>query len=573
MKFTIGLVLIVFVGSVSQAHSHLGSQSVLLDSLKKKVSISNIGPNFGSYRRGEFQIIKIGEKFASVFTNSGDPIAIYDLTLPPLSQKELYLGAFGIGDLNIRNLLKLVKNSLSAGKEASALADNPDDPNDSPPEELTQFYEKLRIDALDGDKAFSKIRLTDTWALSNHIEKRDQKPGVPLPEGASFSLNDLQFNNNYQKENFLKTFSYFMNVVETLKYWDRTNIEKALNEFQFRYIPKQKGYEIIWDRSQRSAVEDNPVPLSVVDFSYLTKNHDTKIQLLRNAQSLLRLVDKTPLKLPLSIVICQIAYGQIERLEYHERRLIGLLESMERFEYQGEPLPKGLIEVSLELLYLNGINGGIVIDASSPKLSTRSKNLNYEDVASGLVLAKLKKLLSSDLKFETFAGTKFIVIREKQTGTLRSIVSAAIKPSFLFQYVAKHVDGRSMTKKWLERELVTAAATLATGLLPTSFFFKLVNSNIGITIEPMIFQVLIRSQMDIEKIMEGELASLVDETIAGKTTLPLSHDELLFVQKSLRKSLVNPYELKLEEEGAAMKASLEALKERFGIGQNADLML
>ena len=66
---------------------------------------------------GNFQLKRHGKKFLSVSSNDGFPLAIFDLSLSPLSWKEIALGSFKIKDFNIRGALRNIKCSRKLRRE------------------------------------------------------------------------------------------------------------------------------------------------------------------------------------------------------------------------------------------------------------------------------------------------------------------------------------------------------------------------------------------------------------------------------------------------------------------------
>ena len=76
------------------------------------IDYSNFSPGASAFDRPFFeksqgyQIKMIGKKFATVATDTGMPVAVFDLTLNHLTFTQIVLGGFKITDLGLKGVLK-----------------------------------------------------------------------------------------------------------------------------------------------------------------------------------------------------------------------------------------------------------------------------------------------------------------------------------------------------------------------------------------------------------------------------------------------------------------------------------
>jgi len=96
-------------------------------------------------------------------------------------------------------------------------------------------------------------------------------------------------------------------------------------------------------------------------------------------------------------------------------------------------------------------------------------------------------------------------VKVRRRAWLRSIDEGrderGLAPNWLFKYVTKHVDGKSMNGKWIERELVTAASGPRRAL-PAKFGFQVMGQTSG-SVFTFLYEMLIRTPMIREKYLEG----------------------------------------------------------------------
>ncbi|HUP58089.1 MAG TPA: hypothetical protein VM598_11595, partial [Bdellovibrionota bacterium] len=270
-----------------------------------------------------------------------------------------------------------------------------------------------------------------------------------------------------------------------------------------------------------------------------------------------------PIGIVIDLVVSQMTAGMVERLEYHEHQLMGLLEAAERFELSGDEFPAPLLTPTLDVLYASTV----FLEKDSVErphyLTSRIQSQISQEKAKTAILAKLEAELPEGDEVTVFGGGKYALVRG-QDGRMKSVMSSAIKPHWLFRYVAKHVDGKSMNGKWWERELVTLASFLARALLPESIAFRIGSVPVGITVQPTVYEQIFRLPMTREKYLEGELIGLVDEALAGRLKLPLSQAELEYVRAGLWKSLINPYENLPGTEDGIIQANYEYVESILG---------
>jgi hypothetical protein len=515
---------------------------------------------------GLYQLQRLGKRFLMVYDPSGAPVVAFDLSLTALSEVEMVLGGIGFGDLNLLKLIQLIQKLHQSEKDACSMEDAAPDQQPTSDAQISKMLNSGKGSDRDVAKVFKQIRLTDDWAVKNHAQKPDQKPGVPIPDSASFSLGDLQFPNVKARASFLKLFIPFMNKVDPAQYWDETNIQQALSEIQLRSSGKGEQYQVVWDRSTRLAAP--ALPGFVFDFQDPTANLQYKGSLMQLSDDLAGLHQIGPIGMVIEIVVSQMVMGVIERIEYHEHEFIGVLEAMERFDYPLDGFPPALLESTLSALYANTMFPTTDSDSSQDYVDVRVQTLTYQEKAKDAITAKLAKQLPPSDVVTLFGGNKFALVRNQKAGAHEpwSILSSAIKPNWLFGFATKHVDGRTPDLIWLERELVIMASAAARATLPIGFGFKVGTQTIGISIDPMVYELLIRTPMFHDKYLEGELAGLVDESIAGKLNLPLSTQELTYTKASLHKTLNNPYEIELSDEDTTIETNYILIQDQIGSG-------
>jgi hypothetical protein len=497
---------------------------------------------------GRYQIRRIGTKFLMVFEPTGAPVVVFDLSLTNISTIEMVLGGVGFGDLNLLHLIEIIKKAHQAEKDAAAIdgARAPDQPMSQG--DIDKLLATANGKARDGASMFKQLRL---------------KNGAPIAEGASFTLGDLQIKDAKAKEKFYALFAQLMNALDRANFWDRTNIEDALKEIEFRPDGKGSHYQYVWNHKARGRDDQPVLPGTVIDYYNLGYNLAYKGSLLKLSQDLQYVRNIGPIGIVIDLVVSQMTIGMVERLEYHEHEFVGLLEAMERFEYPTDEFPPVLLESTLGVLYDNFAFGNTDSDTSQEYHGERVEMLTYQEKAKAKVMEKLSKQLPASDVVTLFGGNKYAVVRNQNPG-FKAIMGSALNPNWLFGFVAKHVDGKSQELKWVERELIGASAALARALLPSSFFFQIGTQNIGVSIDPMLYEQLIRGPMMNEKFMEGELVALVNEALAGRTQLPLAKEELQYVKAGLRKSLVNPYEVLAGDEDAVVEANYQLIKSIVG---------
>jgi hypothetical protein len=536
MKSVIFLLLALFPAQAMAAHV---DDAALAQKFRKPV----IAPS----KDGEYQLKRIGKKFLMVYDPSGAPLVVFDLSLTTLSTVEMILGGFGIGDLNLLHLIDLIKKAHHAGEAAAANDGQTSSDAPIPDGDVQKLIVKNTKKAKDGDKLFDQLRLQN---------------GSRLPATGTVTLGDLKFPTPGAREKFLVDFVSLMNGLDRAKYWQRSNIEDALKEVELRR--DGQSYTVVWNHKAPARAKDDPaLPGFVMDYVDLQYTIQYKASLLQLGENLSYLKQIGPVGVVADFVISQMIDGMIERQEYHEHQFIGLLEAMERFEYRTDEFPPELVESTLGVMYDNLMYSTTDSDTSQEYENTRVEMLTYQEKAKATILAKLAKELPASDTVTLFGGNKFALVRNQKPG-FQSIMSTALGPQWLFRYAAKHVDGRSMDAKYAERMAVSVASALARALLPSNLFFQIGNTGVSIQIDPQMVEMLIRTQMSHEKMLEGELSTLVDETLLGQMTSPLAQDELTYVRKSLRKAENNPYEIALEDEDGIIESNYELIKAEIG---------
>lgn len=501
---------------------------------------------------GEYQMRLIADKFAAVFTNTGVPIAIFDLSLNPLSLAEVTLGGFGMGDLSVLNLMKLVKEMRRARQGGNAIGEAP--------AQSSELQGDDRIRALKQGEAFFKdIRLSDAWASRNGISRTagDDRPGVQMPGGASFTLADLEFKKPKHRATFQKLLLKLANALYPEDGWNFDNVHTFATEMEFRYVDSKPGYDLVLNRAARPGAKPAKLPGVVVNYLYPYENlayKYTYAQIDRQAQGMKRSLG--PAGVLIEMFFARVCHGLIERIDNHERQLIALLEAQERFEYAAD-LPSPLVDISIDLLYLGAVTGYAnagLTDAAGKRASIRAQ----QEIGREKVLKKLAKH-HPELELTEAGDGKFLIVRKE--GKFHGILSSALGPHWLARYVSSHVSARGPLLKIVERNATEIAGMLARAFIPRSFSFKLGKVGVAVSVEPMMYELFFRGRLVAEQRLEGELASLVDEALAGRYSLPLSRDELGTIRKSIRATQLNPYEVSLDSEKEIVAKNLVLLKQ------------
>lgn len=528
----------------------------------------------------DYQLRMIGDRFAAVFTPSGEPMVIFDLTLNPLNWKQILLGSIGFGELTFWRLIKAIRTKRSTQKEANDirntetaeealwarelsedLSEISDDGEESDPFAfISGWGTNAKEDPVDpakafkrGKKFFKKLRFNSEWARRNGVQDEDGKPGVPF-ELKSFYLSDLEFEDDEMRSGLKEPMILLAQTLYPEEEWNEANIEAFMGEFEFRLNEQMPGYDIYWDTSRRQDKKEPKLPGVVVNYMNPWQNLIFKHNL-RQIEQYGELLTRWfgPYGIVMDLMLSRICHNLTERLEYHERQLIGLMEATQRFEYTPD-IPMGLVDPTTDLLYLSHY--------------THSKDPN---LANGMAKRKMlrteqektrDKVLRATARKKSLAyneiGRKFLVARSEEDGRFRGIYGLATKP---WGKLALHVNASTSAYKIAERYSTDFLGFLARTLVPSYWAIRLfMRVYIYVYVPPAYYESVIRTWRVNETALEGELKGMVDEAIAGRMQLPLSNEELLTVRSRLRATQINPYELDLNEEAPIIRKNLELLK-------------
>jgi hypothetical protein len=536
---------------------------------------------------GKYQLKMIGTKFAMVFEPSGAPLGVFDLSMNHLNWKEILLGGIGFGDLSLMKLIKAIKKGRGSSKrgndldahltpeeiaaaefEAAAVEPSDDAELDAAYQELIQAANEDPQDreAIKAGLSYMRdVRFNDEWAKRNGVSDSDNEPGVKFRLG-TFTMADIQFPEKKKekvKESPLKPFILLASILYPDTKWDDVNIKEFMKEFEFRYNPKKPGYDVYWNREARAEKKEPKLPGLVMNFVNPWQNLVFKANLRQFDQYGEALVNYFGIYgVLMDLVLSRVCHGLSERVDYHERQFLGLLEEAEQFRY----------DPGIRLDYVNQMINGLYLSKFTSKNdkdvingpAKRKLERTAQEKARPAVLKKLSK--KENLKLAEVANGKFAVASKTKSGSdeaqFAGIYGLSLKPTRLFKSVPLHVNAKTPVFKLAERYAVDFAGFAARTLLPSNPVFRLGNNvYISIRIPSALYEYWIRSRAIDETVMEGELAGLVDEAIAGRYSMPLTQDQLIYTQKHLRTVQLNPYELSIQEEPEVILKNLKLLKQ------------
>lgn|GEM_PF-3314361 len=540
-----------------------------LDLSKAKPTLEQISSHKipATTAEGEYQMKMIGEKFALVATAEGQPIVVFDLSLHHLKGSEILLGGIGFGDMTVSKLIKGLRKAKRSSKPANDI--------DAEAQELAEIAEFNAAPMSEKDQAeatkrglrlMGDLRFTEEWAQRNHVTERDDKPGVAF-RYADFSMNDINFPNEDLRK---RTFDPMIGLAKVLypdQVWDLDTIKEFAKEFMFRYRGKEKpGYDIYWDRNQRDAAKQPPLPGFVVNFVNPYANLSYKHQMRQFDQygETLRQQLGT-VGILMDLVLSNVTHHLAERLDYHERQLISLLEANARFEYNAG-LPLDLVDMMTEMLYLSRFRGSSD-DQMTDGPAKRKYELAMQEIARPKALKRINKIVSGKgIGITEVGGGKFALAFETKNGQpakFRGIYGLGTKPTKLMKRPTLHVNSNGPGFKIAERYLGETVGFLFRSMLPGFWNFRIGSAIfIQLRIPPAVYQHWFRQRSVAEVELEGELVGLVEEAAKGRYNgFGLSMPELTYVRNQLRQTAMNPYELSIKEEPSVIEANLKLLKQ------------
>jgi hypothetical protein len=535
-------------------------------------------PNASQFKRpvvdpspnGQYQLKVIGDRYASVFTAAGEPIAIFDLTMNHLGWKEIILGGIGFGNLNLAAFIKLFRKAKKAGKANSEELDENAVSLDQLEDDDAMHMpvaEEDRADALErGHQLFKGMRFTNRWAAEHGVpDNVDDGEGVPF-RMESFTLADLQFPSADARQKAMRPFVMLAEVLYPDEIWTPEKIDDFAREIEFRYDEKLPGYQMVWN--QKDKKKQPHLPGVLVNFvnpwQNLVYKHNLR-QIKQYGETLIYYFGVYGMIV--DFVVSRICQNLEERLDYHENHLVGLLEATERFEYVPGDFPMSLVDSTVDGLYLNQYHG-----TKDPFLmigmGKRKRALAQQDKTRAKVLKILaRKGERKAFTFEHIVGGKFAVARDgfgEGKGDFRGIYGLTTKPLWPLKLASYHVNPKTPAWKLIERYSWDLAGFAARVLIPNNLAFRVWKITVGIRLEPDMKDDFVRALMIHETSREGELAGLLHEAAQGRYRMPLSADEIALSLKRLRQTYVNPWRLSLDEEAEVIARNLKLIKERIG---------
>ncbi|MEK6625187.1 MAG: hypothetical protein AABY86_09475, partial [Bdellovibrionota bacterium] len=318
--------------------------------------------------------------------------------------------------------------------------------------------------------------------------------------------------------------------------------------------PDTKSYEMVWNRDKRIIKKGPKLPGFVLNFANPAANiiYKNKIRRIEQYGDITK-SRWWPYGAIITMFIYRVTDKLIDRLNYHESQMIGLLESGLRFDY-ALPFAAPLVDLATDLVYLSKTPAPQHFRSGA---EYRKRLMAYQEKARTKVLQKIPQ--KKNWSYELFGNDKFVVVRDKDNN-FKGIYSAAIKPHILARYVSQHVSGKTAAFKVAERLGLDIAGLLAKTFLKTYFRLPIPYVNVVVQLPRDFWDNLVRTRMKKEVNLEGELVALVDEAIAGHLDLGLTTEELATVRKRLDAAYLNPYEIPLKTETAVIEKNLELLK-------------
>ena len=339
------IILLFLFGISLQAFSSIESlekDTEGLNLLKQKIneSVESLDTNLDEL--GNYKLKRIGKKFVTVFTNDNKPIAIFDLSLNALSWKEIVLGAFKIKDFNLKGTLKKIYCSRKIIKQNAKL----------------ESGKKAKLGRCGSDKITAGNLEWDKMRMSNSLAMR-QNQKVSFSDGgyeffhSDFNLSELVFENEEDKNFFyapyLELFKIMNPASEKVSEFE---IQNFMSEFEFRLSEDSKEYSMVWNREKRERKKKVKLPGVLVNYISPISPYAYRAKLLR-IDSYADLVKYRwfPYGPIMAAMIFRVVDKLIDRVNYHESQLIGLLEAQQTFEYD-TGLPHSYVNSTLSLLYL-----------------------------------------------------------------------------------------------------------------------------------------------------------------------------------------------------------------------------
>ncbi|MBT6324901.1 MAG: hypothetical protein HOJ35_02955 [Bdellovibrionales bacterium] len=531
------------------------------------IDYSNFSPGASAFDRPFFeksqgyQIKMIGKKFATVATETGMPVAVFDLTLNHLTFTQIVLGGFKITDLGLKGVLKHRKCAKKAKKENRKF-------NNGKKTKDINLDKCSAKSSRTANKFWDNLKMNESWAIKNEqLLSGNNLDGYKFTH-SDFNLSELNLSGPEETKEITEPFIKLANILYPNSSWNESNILEFMKEFEMKFHKKDQKYDLVWNREVREKKKGPKLPGFVVNYLNPAANVIYRNKLMQIDQ-LADLVKYRfwPYGSLVTMFVYRVVDKLVDRLNYHESQFISLMEASRRFEYD-LILPHELNELTLDLVYLG---------RSKPThyrsgAEYRKKIKAYQEISKLKVLKRLeKKSKKQDFNYQLAGGGRFVVARNKDDNTFKGIYSAGIKPHLLTKQISMHVNAKTPAFKITERLVTDAAGLLAKTFVKTYFRVPIPKINFIIQVPRDTWDRLVRGRMKKEINMEGELVGLVDESLNGKIDLGLDKDELQLVRKRLRSVYLNPYEVSLNEEEAVINKNLELLKKAISEGNPKEI--
>ncbi|MAW07386.1 MAG: hypothetical protein CME61_03775 [Halobacteriovoraceae bacterium] len=556
-------IILLFLFSISlQAFSSIESlekDTEGLNLLKEKIneSVESLDANLDEL--GNYKLKRIGKKFVTVFTNDNKPIAIFDLSLNALSWKEIVLGAFKIKDFNLKGTLKKIYCSRKIIKQNAKL----------------ESGKKAKLGRCSSDKItagnldWNKMRMSSTWAERQNQDVLFSDGGYEFFH-SDFNLSELVFENEEDKNFFYAPYLELFKIMNPgSEKVTEIQLKNFMSEFEFRLSKDSAEYTMVWNREKRERKEKVKLPGVLVNYISPISPYAYRAKLLR-IDSYADLVKYRwfPYGPIMAAMIFRVVDKLIDRVNYHESQLIGLLEAQQTFEYD-TGLPHSYVNSTLSLLYLPRSRPSHFGSGNDYRKRYRS----FLDSNRKKIIKKMNKKNKDNTTL--VAGKKFIIERKfnEETGKdeLKSIISTSNKPMWFTGLLSRHVSSLPNGIKSIERLFINTAGYLAKAFLRTWVGFSLGPVNFVIQVPRDFWERLVRLRHSREVSLEGQLVGLLDEGIRGSYSLGLNSQEMKDARSYLAKVYMNPYETHIENEDDVINKNYELLKSVINEDQLKDM--
>ena len=507
---------------------------------------------------GNYRVKKFGKKFVAVMNQINKPLAIFDLSLNALNWKEVLLGAFKIRDFNLKGTVKSIYCSRKMIKQNAR----------------REAGKKARVKFCQGDDSLSsanldwnQMRMSESWVKRQHKLTPFSNGGYEFFH-SDFNLSELVFESEEAKNFFYAPYLELYKILnpdeETLS---EDTSKKFLAEFEFRFNPERQEYSMVWNREKRERKKKVKLPGVLVDFMSPIAPYAYRSRLMTiDAYADILKFRWYPYGPLMAAMIYRVVDKLIDRVNYHESQLIGLLEAFAAYEYD-PGLGKYYVNTALSLLYLPRSNPSHFGSGNDYRKLYRARL----DQNRGKILKELNK--KDSLSISPVASGKFLIEREKNEETgeydFKGIISTSNKPMWLTGLLSRHVSNVPTGLKNLERFTINTAGYLVKAFLRTWVAFRLGPINFSISLPRDTWERLVRLRHQREIYLEGQLAGLLDETIMGRYNFGISKDEAIQARKYIATNYMNPYESHLDKEEEVISKNMKVLMDTL-YGENIE---